>query len=89
METEHFLVMSCCWIVQENRVLETESELKMIFLGKKNLQSPKPKQGMRLSSSKGANVWPITKIAFSYGFEVSPSACRHFPSKEVFPETER
>ena len=27
---------------------------------------------MRLSSTKGAKVWPITKIAFLYGFSTSP-----------------
>lgn len=50
------------------------------------LPSPKPKHGMRLSSSKGANVLPMMLMACSYGFGVLPILCRLCPLNERFPE---
>lgn len=49
------------------------------------LPSPNPKQGIKLSSSKGANVFPIIEIAFSYGLGVSPIACKLRLLNEILP----
>lgn len=52
---------------------------------KLEIPSPKPKQGIKLSSSKGAKVFPIIEMAFSYGLGVLPIACRLRLLKEIFP----
>lgn len=49
------------------------------------LPSPKPKQGIKLSSSKGAKVFPIIEMAFSYGLGVSPMACKLRLLNETLP----
>lgn len=51
------------------------------------LPSPKPKHGIRLSSSKGDKVRPIIEIACSYGLGVSPIAWRDLRLKEYLPIT--
>jgi hypothetical protein len=50
-----------------------------------SLPSPKPKQGIRLSSSKGDRVWPTILIACSYGFGSVPIACKLRLLNETFP----
>lgn len=51
-----------------------------------NLPSPKPKQGMRLSSSKTDKVLPIIEIACSYGFVIFPILCKQRLPKDNLPE---
>jgi hypothetical protein len=50
-----------------------------------NLPSPKPKQGIKLSSSKGAKALPTIVIACSYGFGTSPILCRLCLLKDFIP----
>ncbi len=47
--------------------------------------SPNPKQGIRLSSSKGERVWPIILSACSYGLVSLPIACKLRLLNETFP----
>lgn len=47
--------------------------------------SPNPKQGIKLSSSKGDRVRPIMEIACSYGLGVPEIAWRLLLLNENFP----
>lgn len=55
--------------------------------GFSNVPSPKPKQGIKLSSSKGDKVRPMMEIACSYGFIIGEgsSECRLRPLNECLP----
>ena len=44
-----------------------------------DIPSPKPKHGIKLSSSKGDKVFPMTEMAFSYGLDVYPMALCYKP----------
>jgi len=42
-----------------------------------------------LSSSKGAKVFPIIDMAFSYGLGISPIACRLLLLDETWPSKKK
>ena len=50
-----------------------------------DIPSPKPKQGIKLSSSKGDKVFPMTEMAFPYGLDVYPMTCRLRLLNETLP----
>ena len=50
-----------------------------------HVPSPKPKQGIKLSPSKGAKVFPMIEMAFSYGLSASPMPCRLQLLNETLP----
>jgi hypothetical protein len=57
--------------------------------GAKQLPSPNPKQGIKLSSSKAESVLPIIDMACSYGFGVLPISCRQRRLKDILPNIKK
>lgn len=79
VKAEHFRITRGSYDIATNNLVRLRNKkvkIEMITSGTDTVPSPKPKQGIKLSSSNGARVFPIIEMAFSYGFGVSPIACR-------------
>jgi hypothetical protein len=64
----------------ENKKIDQMFNFRGVYI-----PSPKPKQGIKLSSSRGAKVFPMIERAFSYGLGESPMACRLRLLNETLP----
>jgi len=53
----------------------------------RDVPSPNPKQGIKLSSRKGENFFPIMDIAFSHEFGTFLMSCKLCLTSEYFSET--
>lgn len=94
VKAKHLLIMGGSYKkkvgkVEVNPVIKIGNERKFsrasTVWGSRALPSPKPKQGIKLSSSNGAKVFPTTEIAFSYGLGSFPMACRLRLLNETLP----
>lgn len=94
IKAEHVFIMCCCLKKDKKQNIhsQTTHPWQYIFISSTQSRdinrykpSPNPKQGIKLSSSKGDKVRPIIEIACSYGLGVLPIAWRLFLLNEYLP----
>lgn len=87
MKAKHFLIMCGRYSRKRKPVITLENQkiVQMFNFRRLDIPSPKPKQGIKLSSSRGAKVFPMIEMAFSYGLGVSPMACKLRLLNETLP----